>query len=440
MRPKKTKKNDLDLFRSRLDQILNRKHPLFKLANQIDWSYLNRELGMTYDDKRGRPAVPTRLMVGLNYLKHTFDESDESVLDRFIENPYWQYFCGFEYFVHEFPIDPSSMTRFRKRIGDAGIEKMFKALLDTGKQMKVIKVSHLNKVNADTTVQEKAITFPTDAKLYHKMREVLVGYAERNGIKLRQSYKRLSKQALMKQQRYGHAKQYKRSGKMTKKLKTYLGCVYRDIKRKVSSVDVELESLLEIAERLLKQKRDDKNKLYSIHAPEVECISKGKVHKRYEFGCKVGMVTSSRDNWILGIKAFHGNPYDGHTLSETLDHMKEMIGLEAKEVYVDLGYRGHNYRGESKVHIVNYRNIRNMSRTLRHWFKRRASIEPTIGHLKTDNRMGRNYYRDELGDNINALLCGCGYNMRKLIAVFLLPILNWLNYVNKLKKLQYNFA
>lgn len=419
MQPKKRHEKP-DLFRSHLGQILNRKHPLNVLADSIDWTCFEEAFGPTYVEQTGRPGIPIRLMVGLHYLKHTFDESDESVLDRFLENPYWQYFCGFEYFQHKLPIDQSSLTRFRKRIGDSGVEVMFGELLDTAKRGGHLTKSHMNKVNVDTTVQEKAIAFPTDARLYYKMRDALIRAAEVRGIKLRQTYRRVAKKTLAKQGRYGHARQMKRAGKMTKKLKTMLGCVYRDIERKADVVDAELGKLLMLADRLLKQQRQSKNKLYSVHAPEVECISKGKVHKRYEFGNKVGMVTTSRDNWIVGIESYHGNPYDGHTLKASLEQVERLTGWSAKDAYVDLGYRGHGYGGETDVHIVNYRTVKKLTRTAKHWSKRRAAIEPIFGHVKHDHRMSRNYLKGTEGDRMNALLGGCGFTMRKLLAVFFL--------------------
>jgi len=201
-----------------------------------------------------------------------------------------------------------------------------------------------------------------------------------------------------------------------------LDCVYRDILRKTKRPDKELRILLQRADQILKQKREDKKKLYSVYAPEVECISKGKVHKRYEFGCKVGLATTSRDNWIVGVQAFHDNPYDGHTLPACLHETKRYSGWHAKEAYVDLGYRGHLYKGtETQVHIVDFRHMKRKTRAVRYWFKRRAAIEPVFGHLKSDNRMSRNYLRGAQGDQINALLCACGFNLRKLLAVFFLP-------------------
>ena len=422
MTPKK-QYQEPQLFQSRLDQILNMKHPLCVLANQIDWEFFAEEFGAYYSESRGTPGKPIRLMVGLHYLKHAFNESDEGVVEHFIENPYWQYFCGYEYFQHEFPIDPSSMTRWRKRVGERGIKKLFQQLMETAKRGNHLKRSDLNHVNVDTTVQEKAIAFPTDARLYHKMREVLVGAAQARRIELRQSYRRLSKRALAKQARYAHARQMKRARRMTRQLKTYLGRVYRDISRKADNPDDELKELLGLAERLLTQERTSKNKIYSIHAPEVECISKGKAHKRYEFGCKVSMLTSSKGNWILGIESVHGNPYDGHTLESILNQVKENVGWEPKKAHVDLGYRGHGYNGQTEIKVVNYRRLKKETRWARKWIKRRAAIEPIFGHLKSDNRLNRNYLKGKEGDQINALLSACGFNMRKLLKAFFLPIL-----------------
>ena len=423
MRPKK-ENNPLELFQSRLDQILNMEHPLIALAVQINWQEFEDKFGAYYSETHGRRGIPVRLMVGLHYLKHAFDLSDESVVLGFIENPYWQYFCGYEYFQHNFPIDPSSLTRWRKRVGDGGIEHLLQELLETAKRAGHLKRSDVGHVNVDTTVQEKAIAFPTDARLYHKMRVALVRAAEARGIRLRQSYKRLSKQVLAKQGRYAHAKQLNRSRKMTKKLKTYLGRVYRDIQRKVPEPDAELKELLALTDRLLLQKQKDKNKLYSIHAPEVECISKGKAHKRYEFGCKVSLVTSANRNWILGVSAVHGNPYDGHTLQDALAQSKRLVGWQPRQATVDLGYRGHNYQGTTEIAIVNYRTMKSKTRTVRKWFKRRAAIEPVFGHLKSDNRMNRNLLKGREGDKINALLAACGFNLRKLLKAFLLWVKN----------------
>ena len=425
MQAKKRLLSPIDLFKSRLDQILDKKHPLFKLAKEIDWDYFVKEFGSLYVENQGRPGKPIRLLVGLHYLKYTYDESDESVVEKFIENPYWQYFCGYEYFQHKFPLNPTSLVKWRNRIGESGIEKMLYATLKAAQALGLLKRSHLHKVNIDTTVQEKAIAFPTDIRLYFKMREKLVKEAEKRGIELRQSYRRLGKNALLKQSRYSHAKQMKRARKETKKSKIYLGRVTRDIRRKVPKPDVELENLLGMSERLLTQQKHDKNKLYSIHSPEVECIAKGKGHKRYEFGCKVSVATTSRDNWVVGIKAHHDNPYDGHTLSSIINQVNRLTGWDIKEAYCGRGYRGHNYEGNTEINFASQKNRKYpLSRTLRKWLKRRNAIEPKIGHLKTDNKLDRNYLKGKEGDKINALLSGCGANLRKLLKAFFLPFLN----------------
>ena len=304
MQPKKTYETP-DLFRSgmppsRLDQIISLNHPIAQLAAQIDWNGFQEQFKAKYSEGWGRPGSPLRLLVGLHYLKHAFNESDESVLARFLENPYWQYFCGFDSFQHGLPIDSSSLTRFRQRIGKAEIAVLLKELKRTG----CIKKTDMNQVNSDTTVQEKAIAFPTDARLYFKMLRTLVRAAKKQDIKLRQSYTRVSKATLAKQsRRYAQAKQYKRARKATNRLKTMLGRVYRDMQRKVAEPDEKMQHLFKLTERLLKQQKNDKHKLYSIHEPDVECISKGKAHKRYEFGVKVSFATTSKNNWIVGIGA-----------------------------------------------------------------------------------------------------------------------------------------
>jgi IS5 family transposase len=258
------------------------------------------------------------------------------------------------------------------------------------------------------------------------MLEELVEQAQKRGILLRQSYKFISKKALTKQAGYLQAKQMNRARKITKKLKTYLGRVYRELIRKSESKDEELIEKLALADRLLNQSKDSKNKLYSIHSPEVECISKGKAHKRYEFGNKVSMVTTSKSSWIVAIGAHHGNPYDGHTLKSAIEKAEEMTNWKAKNITVDLGYRGHDYDGQAQVNIVNRMTMKNKSKTLIKWLKRRSAIEPIFGHLKSDNRLERNLLKGKEGDHINAVLAACGFNLRKLYAVFLLPILKWL--------------
>jgi len=424
MKPKNEQKS-LEIFKVRLEEIINKARPLVRLSETINWKELEEKLSEKYSDKMGAPGKEIRLMVGLQYLKYMYNESDEMIVQKFVENPYYQYFCGNEYFEHSLPIDSSSMTRFRKRMGKETIEELFKQTVTSAAKNNQLKEKDFEHLNVDTTVQEKAISFPTDSKLYYQMLKELVDQAQKRGIILRQSYKFVSKKALTKQAGYLHAKQMNRAKKITKKLKTYLGRVYRELIRKSESKDEELIEKLALAERLLNQSKDSKNKLYSIHAPEVECISKGKAHKRYEFGNKVSMVTTSKSSWIVAIGAHHGNPYDGHTLKAAIEKAEEMTNWKAKNVTVDLGYRGHDYDGQAQVNIVNRMTIKNRAKDLIKWLKRRSAIEPIFGHLKSDNRLERNLLKGKEGDHINAVLAACGFNLRKLYAVFLLSILKW---------------
>ncbi len=423
----KPKSRQMDLFKTPLTRIINTKHPLCILGAKIKWSEFDKAFGPLYCEGKGRPGKPTRLMVGLHYLKHTYNLSDEEVVLQWLENPYWQYFCGNEYFEHDFPIDASSMTRWRKRVSEAGMEKLLGETINAGLDIGVLKKTSMNKVNVDTTVQEKAITFPTDAKKYHCMRERLVKMSKEHGVILRQSYKFKSKRSLFMSGRYSHARQMKRFNREQRRLRTYLGRVLRDIERKTAG-DRELSGIfsepLSLAQRILNQRRHDKNKVYSLHAPEVECISKGKAHKKYEFGCKVSVTATSKECFIVGMKAHHGNPYDGHTLKESVLQVERVTGLPAKEIYVDRGYRGHNYKGSAEVHVAGRGRMR-LKVSVRKWLKRRSAIEAVIGHAKTDGRLGRNYLIGKEGDRINAILSGCGYNIRKLLRVLLFCLFFW---------------
>jgi IS5 family transposase len=418
MKPKKATPQR-QLFGAQLSELLNPEHPLYVLASRIDWPQFDVSIDECYAEQLGRPGVNTRLMVGLMYLKHAFDESDESVVARWVENPYWQFFCGCQTMQHELPIDPSMMSKWRSRVGAQRLEKLLEATIQAALAMKAIKPPELQQVNVDTTVQEKAIAFPTDARLYQKMRIALVRRAKQVGIHLRQSYRFTGKKLLFRQSRYAHARQMRRAAKMTRKLKTILGRVTRDIERKARRIkgqiaDEPLRELLALARRLLVQERDSKEKVYSVHAPEVECIAKGKAHKRYEFGCKASVATTSKSNWIVGAHALHGNPYDGHTLNSAIAQVERLTGKTPDDVMVDQGYRGHNYAGNAAVHVV--RTIpKRATRAVRRMLKRRAAVEPTIGHLKSDNRLSRNHLAGKTGDQINTLLAAAGYNLRKLL-------------------------
>jgi len=408
-----------DMFKVLLEDIIDMKHELVRLAGYIPWDEFDKEYGVLYQPDKGRPAEPTRLLVGLHYLKEASNLSDERTIKAWTENPYWQYFCGMKYFEHKIPIDPSQMTRWRKKVGEPGMEKMLSGTVRAALGMKAVQAKSFQKVNVDTTVQQKAVHYPTDARLYYDMREKLVWMAEENGVALRQSYVRVGKKGLYQVGRYTHARQMKRAAKQIRKLKTYLGCVFRDIQRKTEG-DADKQKVfreaLALAGRVLAQKRMDSKKVYSVHAPEVECISKGKTHKKYEFGVKVGVVTTSREGFVIGMKSLPGNPYDGHTLSGSIEQAQRIAARELDgDIFVDKGYRGHDYEGRATVHIVG--SIKKSARdAMSKWKKRRAAIEPEIGHLKNDGRLGRNFLSGSLGDMLNAILCGCGQNIRKLLS------------------------
>jgi len=266
-------------------------------------------------------------MVALHYLKYSCDLSDEEVVGGWVENPYWQYLSGMKFFEHELPIHPSSMTRWRKRIGEGGMEEMLQETPGN-------RPAYESGENQPTATHQRRYhgpgerhPLPTDARLYDRARQRLVAEAKKRGIILHQNYNRNARELVCQQSRYAHARQMKRAQSCTRKLKTYLGRVIRDIERKCSCPDGSLDDILQVSRRIFSQKRNDKNKVYSVHESSVECMSKGKAHKRFEFGCKVSVAATSRGGWFVGAQAFHGNPYDGHTLADTLAQVERISGL-----------------------------------------------------------------------------------------------------------------
>jgi len=404
-----------DLFRNRLDNLIDRRHELVKLAELIDWRHFDREWGEAFCEN-GRPAIATRLIAGLHYLKHRYGLSDEQVVQRWSENPYWQYFCGETYFQHELPLNPSSLTRWRQRLGDTGMESLLGATIDAAIESKAVTLRDLKRVTVDTTVQEKAIAFPTDSKLYNRARERLVRLAKAHGVPLRQSYVRLGPRLLFKNNRYGYARQTRRMRRTTSKLKTVLGRVVRDIERKLANQPEQVRATfaepLALSKRLIAQQRQDKNKLYAMHAPEVECIAKGKVPKRYEFGVKVSIATTNRCNLVVGAQSMPGNPHDGHTLKQALQQVERLTGQRPERCYVDLGYRGHDV---NDVTVFKARQKHDVTTSIRRELKRRNAIEPIIGHMKSDGLLHRNYLKGVQGDALNVILCGAGQNLRLIL-------------------------
>jgi transposase, IS5 family len=385
---------------------------------------LGERFGAVYSDERGQPPLPTRLMAGLAILKHMHNLSDEALCDRWIENPYFQFFCGEEFFRHKLPFDRSSMTRWRQRMGEEGLVALIQESLSVATKTGAAKPSDFSKVIVDTTVQPKAIAHPTDAKLMHRAREKLVRLAKKHGVVLRQSYERVGKYALIAYQRYAHAKQFKRARRQLRKLRTILGRVERDIAHKVRANaalrDIFVKPLW-LAERVREQRQNQRGrKVYSLHAPEVECIGKGKAHRPYEFGVKVSVATtlhhSKGGQFVAHVKALPGNPYDGHTLGTVIPDMERQIGASLTRIVADRGYRGHNAPPGYQFKVFISGQKRRVTEQIKRELRRRSAVEPVIGHLKSDHLMDRNQLAHAAGDAINAVLAAAGYNFRRLLA------------------------
>lgn len=411
----------------------------------IDWDRLAASLSEHYCAGNGRPGEPIRLMAGLLFLKDSKGLSDEEVCAAWRENPYFQYFCGEEFFQHRLPVEPPSLSIFRKRIGESGMERLLAETIRVGLASGTIAANDIANVNVDTTVQEKAVTFPTDTKLCHKARLELVKSAKKHGVALRQTYARKSKMALFLANKYVAAKQAKRGRKYAKQVRNYLGRCVRDIERAIAknpSLSAVFEEDLRKARIIYAQAANPKaaEKIYSWHAPETECIAKGKAHKRYEFGCKMSLASTSKSNFIVAAKAHHGRPYDGHTLGIVLAQIKALSGFAPKEAQVDLGYRGHGLNG-GDTEIILSRQKRGITPAKRTRQKRRNAIEPIIGHCKNDRKIGpRNWLQGVLGDQINALAMAIGFNMRKILRWMLLWLIQKIILTHKTQNPRTAFA
>ncbi len=378
----------------------------------------------------GRPAEPVRFMIGMFMLKHTYELSDEQVWDRWVHDPYFQYFTGEEFFQHELVHERSGMSHWRRRIGDR-LDILLAETLRVAHDSGALKKSDLARVTVDTTVQPKNVAFPTDAKLLETAIHQLAKLAKQHGVALRQSYVRLAKRAAMMAGRYAHAKQFKRMNKQIKFLRTRLGRVIRDIRRKIDADaerQVAFAGALSKASQIRRQKPRQRGwKLYSWHAPETECIGKGKARTPYEFGVKVSLTTTNKrckgGQFILHAKALPGNPYDGHTLKEVIAETEALTGREIERTYVDRGYVGHDAPKPGRVFKSGQK--RGVHGQIKKELRRRPAIEPVIGHCKSDGHLGRNFLKGRLGDQINAVMSVVGYNLRL--------ILKWLS--NLLRKI-----
>lgn len=413
-----------DLFRPALDQIIDLEHPMARLAGRIDWGFIEARLGEVYSPGSGQPPLPIRLMAGLLIVKHMQSLSDEAVCARFLDSPYVQFFCGEQVFRHDLPFDRSSLTRWRQRLGEERLAALLQESLNVAHKAGAIETKDLERVVLDTTVQPKAIAHPTDARLMHRALVKLVAMAKRSGVKLRQSYLRVARRAAIMAGRYIHAHQFKRARRELRLLRSRLGRVVRDIDRRIASnaaAKDRLVPLLAVAKRVLIQNHNQRGpKVYALHAPEVECLGKGKARAPYEFGCKVSVATPATKpkggQFVLHAKALHGNPFDGHTLGPMVADMEKLTGVTALRIHVDKGYRGHNHPNRFRVWISGQ--VRRVTATIKREMKRRAAVEPVIGHLKADHRMDRNHLKGRSGDAINAIMAAVGYNFSLLLRWF----------------------
>jgi len=415
MKGKSPDHRQLDMFNQRLADQLNPKHPLYRLGNVIPWEELENEFSELYS-LVGRNAHPVRLMVGLLILKQLRNLSDESVVERWVENGYYQYFCGEAFFKWAFPCHPTDLVHFRKRIGEKGVERILQISIEVhGSKAKE------HEILIDSTVQEKNITFPTDTKLYERISKKCVAIAEKEELKLRQTYRRILKKLILAQRFRNHPKNYKKAKKAAHKLKTIAGRLTRELKRKLPvGTFQQYSSLFEIFDRVLDQRRNSSQKVYSIHEPDVYCIGKGKAHKKYEFGAKASIAVTKNSGIIVGAVSHPQNIHDSKTLIDVISQSSELRGQCPKVAICDRGYRGKSKIGGTEILIPKPSGKKATSyqrQKARKRFRKRAGIEPIIGHLKSDYRLIRNFLRGTVGDSINLMLAAAAFNFNKWMRV-----------------------
>ncbi len=397
-------------FYSTFEEQLSHSHPLYILANQINWNIFEDAFAKLYSDE-GRPAKPIRLMVSLLMLKHIRNISDESVVEQWAENCYYQYFSGEKVFACGAPCEASELVHFRNRIGEEGIELIFKeSIRINGKD------AQQTEATTDTTVQEKNITYPTDNKLHRKIIKKCIAIAEEQGIEIRQSYARVLKKLLMDQRFRNHPKNKGKARKADKKVKTIAGRLVRELERKLPP-SLHQKTLV-LFKKVLSQKKTDSNKIYSLHEPHTQCMSKGKEHKKYEFGSKVSIITTKNTGVIIGAINIEKNVHDSKTLQPAIEQQQRLTGIVLKNNFVDRGYRGVKEVLGTKI-IIPDTGSKNRTayekQKLRNGFKRRAAIEAKIAHLKQDHRLSRNFYKGIKGDNNNVMLAAAAMNFKRMI-------------------------
>ena len=400
-------------FYSTFEEQLSHSHPLYILANKINWNIFEEAFSKLYSTE-GRPAKSIRLMVSLLMLKHIRNISDESVVEQWFENIYYQYFSGEKSYACGMPCEASELVHFRNRIGDEGIELIFKeSIRVNGKD------GQQKQATTDTTVQEKNITYPTDNKLHRKIIKKCIAIAREQGIEQRQTYRRILKKLLMDQRFRNHPKNKGKARKADKKVKTIAGRLVRELERKLPPGLH--QTILTLFKQVLAQKKTDSNKIYSLHEPHVQCISKGKEHKKYEFGSKVSIITTKNTGVIIGALNIEKNVHDSKTLAPAIEQQQRLTGIILKNNFVDRGYRGVKEVLGTKITIPDTppkQRTAYEKQQLRKGFKRRAAIEPKIGHLKQDHRLSRNFYKGIKGDNRNVMLAAAALNFKRIMNIY----------------------
>src|SRR4030042_223478 len=421
-----------------LETMLDPKQPLYLLAHKINWDEVVEWFKDFYSEK-GRSAKTIRLMVSLLILKRIFNLGDETIIEQWIQNPYMQYFSGEKTFHWSLPCDPSDLVHFRKRIGKEGVEKIFKISIDIHDKATVEK-----EISVDTTVQEKNITYPTDVKLYKKICIMCVKIARKENIELRQSYTRTVKKLVFLQRGRRSKRGIIIANKAKRRLKTIAGRLLREIRGKLSNEQYKKYSeLLEIFDSILKQEKESKNKIYSIHEPHVYCISKGKEHKKYEYGTKVSIAYTNKTGVIVGALNIEKNEHDSKSIPKVIDQIESITGNIPKKAGTDQGYRGiSNYKGCEIVHADKLKR-KSLSqyerRKIKKLLRRRAGIEAIIGHLKNRHRLNRNYLSGSIGDELNDLLEEDGFNFKKWMRNIKL-IFDFIFYQLKFRKTTFNYC
>jgi len=409
----KEKDRNLKTFYSTFDEQLSHQHPLFKLANLIDWQSFEEHFNHLYSKKKGRPSKRIRLMCGLLILKHVRNVSDESIVEQWSENAYYQYFCGEISFTPNQPCNSTELVHFRKRIGEKGVELILKESIRVCKANNDKDQNNSGTAFIDSTVQEKNITFPTDAKLLKKIIKKCLEIDKKESLPIRQTYTFNLKKLFRDQRFRNHPKNRKKARRADRKLKSIAGRLVRELERNLGHGS-SYQALIDFYKKVLSQTKKSKDKIYSLHEPETECISKGKDYKKYEFGNKVSIIRTA-SGLIIGALSFR-KEYDGHTIGTALEQVKNLIGEYPTLLAGDRGYRGLKQYKETKIVIPGVplkRDSRYQREKKRKLFRSRAAIEPTIGHLKSDHRLNRNFYKGLFGDAINIMLAAAAYNFKR---------------------------